>query len=455
MVVNMQERILVVDDEQVVLDVLEQTLAREGFVVSKQTSAEAALEELGRDAFDLVLCDIRLPGMDGLEFLNEVRRMYPGIDVVLMTGYGSIEEAIDAMALGAVDYLIKPLNPKEIVARLRSITQRRRLEARVHELHGDLCSKYDPHQIVARSPRMLAVVAAIRRLNNDQDHVVLSGEPGTGKRLIARCIWSSSLRRGEPFQVVDCGLLPPASIEQILFGARQPGGRIRRGHIERLAGGTLHLANGEALPLDVQAKLFAAAASGSFQRHGDSASVPLLARLLISLSASVDTLIAARKLAPEANVLRQWATIPVPPLSARREDLPELVAQLLDRYEVDSGVRLSLKPDALALLDRCDFPGNVRQLSAVVQHAGSLAPNGVVSADVLQKSLRQAPGTQGDSAASIADHLNDREYQLVLRVVQRYPRQLDLAAKELGVSRTTLWRRMRKYDIRVPGAVER
>ncbi len=451
----MQERILVVDDEQVVLDVLEQTLAREGFLVTTRANAEAGLEELAREAFDLVLCDIRLEGVDGLAFLGEVRRNHPGVDVVLMTGYGSIAEAIDAMALGAVDYLTKPLNPKEIVARLRGIAQKRKLEAKLHALHGELRAKYDPQQVVARSPRMLAVVAAIHRLADDDRPLLLCGESGSGRSFLAKVIWSGSKRRGEAFQSLDCALQAPGTIEQTLFGSRQTANRMRRGYLERMAGGTLHLAQFEALAPAVQKRIFEVLAKESFQRDSESVEIPLRARLLISLSAPLDSLIANGRLPAEAAVLRQWTTIPVPPLSARREDLPELVALMIDGYEVHNGVRLVLAPEAMALLEQAEFPGNVRQLQAALQHAGSLSQTGLIAPEVLRKSLRQLQVAGQDMAASIADHLNDREYQVVLRVVQRYPRRLDQAARELGVSRTTLWRRMRKYDIKLPGAVER
>jgi DNA-binding NtrC family response regulator len=451
----MLERVLIVDDDQAVLAVLSDVLRREGFLVSVAPGARPGLELLERETFDLLLCDIRMNGMDGMTMLREVRRSYPGTDVLMMTGFGSLEQAIDAMALGAVDYLTKPLRPREVVARIRSVMQRRALEVELHSLQSELRSRFDQQHVVAQSPRMMAVLAAINRLSTSDENLLLVGEPGSGRRFLARIVWNSSSRRNEPFHSIDCSLLSADMAEQALFGSIPSPGRARRGHLERLAGGTLHLANFEALPLATQLRLIQALRDRSFQREAESGPVPLRVRLIVSLDAPLDDQLAAGKLVEGCAELRAWIVLHVPPLSARKEDLPDLVNQIISRYEVEHGVRLDPDSEALDTLYEAKLPGNVRQLEAVLSHAATLATEGSLTKDVLLRSLRHVQVGASPSSASIAEHLNDREYQVVLRAVMRYPRRLDQAARELGVSRTTLWRRMRKYDIRVPGSAER
>ena len=194
----MLDRILIVDDDPLVLQTLSDVLTHEGFHVSKASSGRDALDLLGREPHALLLSDIRMPEVDGMELLSEVRRVHPGTDVVLMTGYGSLDGAIDSMMIGAADYLIKPLKPREVIARIRSILQRRRLEAELHSLQSELRSRYDMHNIVAASPRMMAVVPAVQRVRDSSEPVVLSGEEGSGRRFLATAVASRTFSTSLP-----------------------------------------------------------------------------------------------------------------------------------------------------------------------------------------------------------------------------------------------------------------
>lgn len=441
----MQERILIVDDDPLVLEVLDAVLTREGFEVTQATSGADALQRLGERAHGLALCDIRMPGMDGFELLEEIRRLHPNVDVVLTTGYGSLEGAVDAMALGAADYLTKPLKPKEIVARLRSIQRRRELEAEVHELHRELHLRHDIRNVVAESPKMRAVVTAIQRVGLNDQPVVLRGQPGTGRRFLARAIHYSSERKQGPFEAIDCASPPREGVEALLLGRRDGGRRPRRGLLERKASGSVHLHRLEHCSEDLQRKLAAVIDSRSIQTGPDSR-VPLEARLILSFGDDLDGLLDGGRIVPELETLRKFTAIHLPPLSERAQDLPGLVSAFCDQYAIDQGTTISVSPEAMSSLAEKHFARNAREFFAFLRHAATLSLDGVISRETIERaSIR--PETS--DKRPIADALGDREHQIVLRAVQRNPGRLDEAARELGVSRTTLWRRMRKYDIKV------
>ena len=439
------DRILVVDDEPIVLEVLTEVLESEGFQVARATSGAAALEELDREAFALLLCDIRMPGMDGFELVREVRRAHPGTDVLMMTGFGSIDGAVEAMSLGAADYLIKPLKPKEIVARIRSILERRHLEAEIHKLQAELRARSDLHNVVANSPRMATVVSALRRIAPNEDPVFLCGERGTGRRFIARAIHFSSPRRDRQFHCVRCDLLSPRNAAPDLFGGSADGKNPRRGVFERFAAGTVHLHGVEQLDAALQAKLAETLRSGSFVRLGDTTKTPLRSRVLLSTEGTIAEQVEHGKLDSALSQL-ELVTVNLPPLRHRQEDLPGLVAVFLRDYAIERGQTIDCSPEAIEALANHEYDANVAQLFATLSHAATLSLNGRLEAETIARALRQ--GAPGDEPRAMAQHLGDREYQLVQHAVNRNPGRLDQAARELGVSRTTLWRRMRKYGIK-------
>lgn len=441
----MLDRILIVDDDPLVLETLSEVLTREGFQISQAASGRQALATLSAEPHALLLSDIRMPEIDGMELLREVRRLHPGTDVLLMTGFGSLDGAIDAMSLGAADYLIKPLKPKEIIARVRSILQRRKLESELHSLQSELRSRYDMHSLVATSPRMTAVVAAVQRVKDSSEPVVLFGEEGSGRRFIARTVHFSGARRSSEFALVDGRVPPQEGLGVLLFGERSESGRRRRGLLERLGEGTVHVAALDLVPPEVQARLGRSLATG--QIEVDSEPKPrLTVRLVFSTEEPITELLTTERLAPELGLLRDLLTIHVPPLRHRADDIPGLVATFLDDYAREHGRNLRVGPRVIELLSSHAMPGNVRQLFAVLGHAATLSIDGILGVKNLERSLRQS---NLSAERPISDHLGDREYQLVLRAVQRNPGRLDQAARELGVSRTTLWRRMRKYGIKL------
>lgn len=443
------ERILIVDDERVVLDTLVDVLQAEGFGVGEASNARSALALMASEPFAIVLSDIRMPDMDGMELLHEIRRLHPGADVVLMTGFGSVDGAIEAMSAGASDYLLKPLRPKEVVARVRSILQRRKLESDLHALQGELRSRHEMHNIVAQSARMAAVVTALHRVRDSLEPLVLHGEEGSGRRFITRALHHSGARRSAPFQIVDARSSSAEEFVESLWGARTPAGRWRRGWFERAEQGTLHITGIAALDAHEQERLGRAIETRSYVPPGGHESAPIQARIVISLDEPPADALATGRLSPGLAVLQSLVNVRVPPLRQRTDDLPGLVARFIEDYAVEHGRALTLAPRVLDRIAAHSYPGNVRQLFAVLSNAAKLSLDGTLSTEHVERSLRQSDVA---SAQRIADQLGDREHQLVLHAVQRNPGRLDQAARELGVSRTTLWRRMRKYGISITDA---
>jgi len=443
------ERILIVDDERVVLDTLVDILQAQGFSVGQASDARSALRLMAAEPAAIVLSDIRMPDMDGMELLHEIRRRHPAADVVLMTGFGTVDGAIEAMGAGAADYLMKPLRPKEVVARIRSILQRRKLESELHALQSELRSRHELHNLVAHSARMSAVATALHRLRDTTDPLVLQGEEGSGRRFIARVLHHSGLRRSAPFRMLDARSGTAAQFEEQLWGARTPAGRWRRGWFDRIGEGTLHLCGLESLDHAVQDHLGRALELRAYTPPGAHDAQPIRARIVVSLADAPADALAAGTLSAGLTVLESLVSVRIPPLRKRADDLPGLTARFIEDYAVEHGRALRVGPRALDQLATHAFPGNVRQLFAVLANAAKHSLDGVLSAEHIARSLRQSDVA---SARPIAVHLGEREHQLVLHAVQRNPGRLDQAARELGVSRTTLWRRMRKYGIRLADA---
>ena len=445
-------RILIVDDEPLVLDVLKDVLTGTGYEVSPLTGGLAALELLGREPHDIVLCDIRMPEMGGFELLREVRRAHPETDVVMMTGYGGLDGAVDAMVLGAADYLMKPLKPKEVLARIRAVLERRRLETELQSLQSELRSRHHIHNIVAISPRMTALVSALGRMALRSEVAVLSGEPGSGRAYFCRALHYSSVRSNEPFAFISLSGSSRDDLRTTLFGRRAGERKIQRGQLERTRGGTLVLRDLERLPLEAQEELGRALTRGTFRPVDSEAVVKIEARIMITLSGSPAELLASGALHSELASLRDAIGIHVPALRERAEDVPGLIAGFLTNFGNEHGVALSISAEAVERVRATAFPGNVAQLFAVLGQCATLSPRGRIEDETLELTLRQA-GLIGTNAwAPMAEHLGDREKLLVMRAVSRHPGRLDQAAKELGISRTTLWRRMRKYGIRLQPA---
>ncbi len=449
---SIYDRVLIVDDQELVVDYLKALLEGEGFDVATAGKGERALELLRGDPSMLVLCDIRMPGMDGFELLDAIQARHPGADVIFMTAFASVDEAIEAMSRGAVDYMIKPIKNQEVVAKVRSHLHRRKLASELHELQSELRSRFSIDRLVAVSDPMRAVVAALRKAAQGDEPVVFEGPPGSGRSLAARSLHFSGVRHASPLRVLHCDRAGPASFSEELFGVERAGQRLRRGHLDDVGNGTLFLRDVDSLPAADQRALAGLLERQSYERTGSDRSHALHARLTFSFEDSVPALIEAGRLDPSLEVLAKVTTIRLPSLDARRGDIPDLLAAYVAQSAATTGTPIRIPTESVELLLEGEYPGNVAQLFALLDHCRAMSPDGVLTREMVEQALRRiGPGTDG-APKPMAESLEDREYQLVLDAVSKHRGRLEMAARELGVSRTTLWRRMRKYDIRAQGS---
>jgi len=455
----MAARILVVDDEAGMRRSLAILLRREGYAVTEAADGRAALERLGADVHDLVIADLRMEPVSGLELLAQVKRAAPDVEVIVMTAYGTIETAVEAMKLGAFDFITKPFQAEEILLRVRNALDRRRLAGEVSRLRAEVSSAFGIEGILGASAAMQEILRALPRIAQTDSTVLLTGESGTGKELVARALHAASRRARGPFVSVNCAALPEQLLENELFGhvrgAFTGALAARKGLLEEAHLGTFFLDEIGEAPLAIQAKLLRVLEDRTLRRLGDNRPVPIDVRIVAATNRDLDEAVRARTfredLLHRLNVIR----IHLPPLRERIEDVPLLARHFLTLHCRRLGRRLDgLSPAALDLLTAYDFPGNVRELSNVIEQAVALAPGPLVEPADLPARLRQpraAPRRPVPAEApSPRETLGATEQAQLLEALRRENWNVSRAAARLGISRNTLRYRMEKYGLRPP-----
>jgi two-component system, NtrC family, response regulator AtoC len=371
-------RVLVVDDDDTLRESLELFLASEGFEVAAAADGAAALAQLERAPVDVVLCDLRMPGIDGFELLPQLLRIAPGLTVILMSAYGARDLAIEALKRGAYDYLAKPFPPSEALLAIRKAQEREKLRRANQLLLRDLERAVGERPIVAASANMMAVLELIERAAEFKTTVLLTGESGTGKEVLARAIHAQSARRHLAFVAVNCGAIPEALLESELFGhakgAFTGADRARRGLFSEADGGTLFLDEIGELPLALQVKLLRVLQEEEVRPVGESKSRAVDVRVLAATARDLSREVAAGRFREDLFYRLDVVRVTVPPLRARREDIPLLVDHFLAQFRASLGKNVrGVADDALAKLVAYAWPGNVRELENVIERAVILA----------------------------------------------------------------------------------
>lgn len=451
-------RLLVVDDEDTQREMLKRILDRAGYQVQTAPNGQEALSALREGSFDLALTDQRMPVLDGMELLSRVRAEFADLPVVMMTAYGSVETAVDAMKRGAADYLTKPFEKEELLLVLDRVTRRRSLESEVRSLRSALQDRVELEGIVGTSTAMQEVFSLVDRVADTDVSVLITGESGTGKELVARAIHQRSNRASKPFVALNCAAVPDALLESEFFGHEAgsfTGAAKRRlGSFEQANGGTLLLDEIGAMRVDLQAKLLRAIQEREIQRVGGSAPVAIDVRILAATSEDLEGAIEEKTFREDLFYRLNVVPIVLPPLRDRDEDIPQLISHFAERAasRFDRPVP-SVDPE---VVDRCQawpWKGNVRELQNCVERMVVLASESRLTVDDLPPAIRE-PGVaakpepgEGFDLPAEGLVMDDVERHLIVQALRRARGSLGPAARLLGITYKTLQYRIRKYRI--------
>ncbi|MEO8521481.1 MAG: sigma-54 dependent transcriptional regulator [Acidobacteriota bacterium] len=443
-------RILIIDDDTSVRDSTERILRAAGYAVETAAEGEKGFSVAIAGGFDVILSDMRMPGLSGLDLLRKLRDHKVDASFIIMTGFGTVETAVEAMKLGAVDFVQKPFFRDELLMRVRSAAERRHLARHVDLLQRTIRPVGSLETLIGTSPAMTQVKEHIRRAAPVQGTVLITGETGTGKELAARAIHAGSARAGRAFVALNCAALTESLLENELFGhgkgAFTGAAAPRAGLIEHASGGTLFLDEIGTMSGALQAKLLRALESGEVRRMGENDSrrvdVRFVAATNVDLKAAIEAGEFRRDLFYRLNVHR----IHMPPLRDRGDDLTLLVDSFLARFGPAAGVE-RCSPETWTLLSAYNYPGNVRQLEHMIQRAVAIAQGPELRPEDLPEEVTAAPELPASPEGTVAAARERADREAIVTTLSRHGGEIAAAARDLQVSRTTLWRLMKKYGL--------
>lgn len=445
--------LLIVDDERAIRDGCREVAQGLGFTTYIADNAEHAFRVMDTASIDVVLLDLRLPGTSGLEILREVKRRRPETIVVVITGYATVQSAVQAMKHGAYDYVTKPFNLEELRLLLERVVGHLQLSSENRLLREQVKSKQGFGSIVGRSPEMEKLYRIITKAAHSTHPVLILGESGTGKELVARSIHFSGPLRDKPFIPVDCGSLVPTLIESELFGyakgAFTGAVRAKDGLLTLAEGGTVFLDEIGELPVDLQAKLLRALQEKEIRPVGGTKAIPINVRILAATNRDLDKAVAQGSFRRDLYFRLNVLTLRIPPLRERKQDVPLLTGHFLERVARATGVQRNISDEALKLMISYDWPGNIRELENCLERACALTSGPTVHVSDLPTNIQnwriqtqvQLPAEPGSGIMPLAD----LERAAILRAIDQLHGDKLEAAKLLGIGKTTLYRKLKEY----------
>ncbi|MFA7269288.1 MAG: sigma-54 dependent transcriptional regulator [Sterolibacterium sp.] len=463
----MSARILVIDDEDIVIRSCLRILGDKAYEVDSATNGLEGLRKIEENPVDVLILDIMMPQMDGLEVLQRVKETHPDIDVIMVTGLSQIETAVRSMKLGAFDYLPKPFDPDELKLVVERAMERRQLLQENLNLRNELSSKYRFENIIGSSQAMQNVYQLIAKCAPTNSTVLITGESGTGKELIARAIHFNSLRKDKPFIAVDCNSLSETLLESELFGHVKGSftGAVanKRGMFEIADGGTLFLDEVSNISLATQAKLLRVIQEREFRAVGDTRTQATNIRLVAATNKDIKTMVAEGSFREDLFYRINIFPILLPPLRDRREDIPALAYHFLKVFSKELGKEATeFSEGALSALVNYSWPGNVRELENTVHRALILTSDKVIRQahltniiDLLQQSDIDVPRTS-DELKRIKKMVREKSVEsieklFILEALKRNAWNVTNSAEETGMLRANFQALMKKYDIRIRG----
>jgi len=446
--------ILVVDDELGLRHTLTLILQAEGHTVRAASDGAAGLERLGEAPADLIICDVRMPGLDGLAFLDQYKEMGGAALVIMMSAYGDDEAALEAIRRGAYDFIPKPFRADQVLLVVRKAIEREGLRREVAQLHDELVALRAPSGIVGRSPKIAQAIALADKVARHPSTVLITGESGTGKELIARHIHEASPRVDKPFVAVNCAAIPETLLESELFGhakgAFTGAGADRQGLFEEAHDGTLFLDELGDLPVPLQVKLLRALQEGEVRRVGDNQSRTVDVRLVAATARDLEADVAEGKFRADLYYRINVVRIHLPALRERSEDIPELVRHFIDRFNRRLGLHVvGVTAGAMRALVEYPWPGNVRELENIVERAMVLTDGPQL--DIPQLPTLAAPSVRPDGGSpldlSVKRRTEELERALIKEALERTRGNRTRAAKLLDLSHRALLYKIRDYGL--------
>ena len=452
--------ILVVDDEEIMREILETLLTREGYEVRLAASGTEGLELARAVPFDAAIVDIMMPGLDGIATLDELKRIDEDLAVIIITAYASVESAISAMKTGAFDYVTKPFKNEEVLVVVRNAMERRRLVHENRNLRQNIQERYHKFaNIIGRSPRMRQVFDLIIQAAPSRSTILIQGESGSGKELVARAIHTNSSRSERSFVAVNSGNLPPDLLESTLFGhvkgaftgALYP----KKGLFDLADRGTIFFDEIGNVPLETQAKLLRVIQERDFMRLGGMETIKVDVRIIAATNCDLRQMMDEGKFREDLFYRLHVISIQLPPLRDRKDDIPLLVQHFLHKYgDENRKADLELTPDALDLLTEYDWPGNVRELENVIERAVVLSSGPRIGVELIPDHVRRAPNFHmpqfvvPPEGISFKDVITDFEKRLIESTLEAAGGVQKRAAELLHIKPTTLNEMIKRYDIR-------
>ncbi|MCH8969110.1 MAG: sigma-54-dependent Fis family transcriptional regulator [Planctomycetes bacterium] len=447
--------ILVVDDDAIILDSLGEFLRLEGFDVDQAGDTRSALEKLARGNFKLVISDVNLPDSDGFELLRAIRQKHPEVVTILITGYGTIESAVDAIKLGAYDYLTKPIIDDEVKLAVERALQQQALLAENRTLKDQLAKRTGLEQIVGLDYKMAKIFELIESVADSRVTILLTGDSGTGKSLIARAIHQHGTRRDQPFIEVNCGAIPESLLESELFGHIKGSftGAIadKDGKFKAADGGTIFLDEISTASPGLQVKLLRVMQERQFEAVGSNETLTTDVRVLLATNVDLQKEVEAGRFRQDLYYRINVITIELPPLAQRQSDIPLLAQHFLNKYNVEFQKRIaSIDDAALELLQQHDWPGNIRELENVLARAVVLTKKPTIGVDDLPPNFQQAATLRTGKSyqlQSLQDALEEPEKHIIEAALRANNWNRQATADALKINRTTLYKKMKRYDL--------
>lgn len=443
-------KILIIDDEQSQREILSDILSDAGYQVTTAADGEAGLQHIYTGKFFLILTDLKMPGKDGFEVLKQALAYDPGIQIIIMTAFGTIPSAVNAIKTGAYDYLTKPFRKEDLLLVVGRAAEKVRLIEENRRLKSEIDQRYHYHNLIGCSEAMKSVYRLIERIKNIEATVLITGESGTGKELVARAIHFSGKRKDGPFVAINCGAIPESLIESELFG-HQKGAftnahRTHPGKFEQAQNGTIFLDEISAMPMTLQVKLLRVLQDKQVQRVGGTETIDLNVRVIAASNEDLPGKIQQNLFRSDLFHRLNVFAIHLPPLGERRDDIPLLVKHFLKKYSAQyhTGSKV-LSPGALHLLENYDFPGNVRELQNIIEKTVLLSEEEIIPPEALMITRSEQPDQQPGSAELLK--LPEIEVDAIRTALQQTNGSIKKASQVLGISYKTLQYRLKKFGL--------